>query len=96
MASPLCVRACVPRYQLGDFTGEVLSEVTVPLAEKPAYIAPVSLANGMRHKTELKIKVRPGETPPLLRPSGNSILECDKVYTTLIHNMTYSLSSSTL
>uniref|UniRef100_A0A8C5C3W8 Enhancer of polycomb homolog n=1 Tax=Gadus morhua TaxID=8049 RepID=A0A8C5C3W8_GADMO len=44
------------RYQLGDFTGEVLSEVTVPLAEKPAYIAPVSLANGMRHKTELKIK----------------------------------------
>ncbi|XP_059896695.1 enhancer of polycomb homolog 2 isoform X2 [Gadus macrocephalus] len=47
------------RYQLGDFTGEVLSEVTVPLAEKPAYIAPVSLANGMRHKTELKIKVRP-------------------------------------
>uniref|UniRef100_A0A8C5AD00 Enhancer of polycomb homolog n=1 Tax=Gadus morhua TaxID=8049 RepID=A0A8C5AD00_GADMO len=45
------------RYQLGDFTGEVLSEVTVPLAEKPAYIAPVSLANGMRHKTELKIKV---------------------------------------
>ncbi|XP_056146127.1 enhancer of polycomb homolog 2 [Lampris incognitus] len=44
------------RYQLGDFTGEVLSEVTVPLVEKPVYAAPVPLA-GNRHKTELKIKM---------------------------------------
>ena len=65
--------ACDPRYQLGDFTGEVLSEVTVPLAEKPAYIAPVSLANGMRHKTELKIKVRPARILHLHPSSGNSV-----------------------
>ncbi|KAM4609319.1 enhancer of polycomb homolog 2 isoform 2-T2 [Polymixia lowei] len=43
------------RYQMGDFTGEVLSEVTVPLAEKPVYTAPV-YANGNRHKAEIKIK----------------------------------------
>lgn len=44
---------------MGDFTGEVLSEVTVPLAEKPVYTAPITLTNGNRHnhKAEIKIKV---------------------------------------
>uniref|UniRef100_A0A667Y087 Enhancer of polycomb homolog n=1 Tax=Myripristis murdjan TaxID=586833 RepID=A0A667Y087_9TELE len=45
------------RYLLGDFTGEVLNEVTVPLAEKPVYTAPVTLTNGNRHKAELKTKM---------------------------------------
>ena len=70
---------CVHRYQLGDFNGEVLSEVTVPLAEKPAYIAPVSLANGMRHKTELKTKVRPATDLPYASRLG---ILCVEVYTT--------------
>lgn len=43
---------------MGDFTGEILSEVTVPLAEKPVYTAPITLANGNRHKAEIKLKVR--------------------------------------
>ncbi|KAI4899688.1 hypothetical protein NFI96_025682 [Prochilodus magdalenae] len=45
------------RYQMGDFSGDVLSEVSVPLAEKTVYPAPVCLPNGNRHKTENKIKV---------------------------------------
>uniref|UniRef100_A0A6Q2X437 Enhancer of polycomb homolog n=1 Tax=Esox lucius TaxID=8010 RepID=A0A6Q2X437_ESOLU len=47
------------RYQMGDFTGEVLSEVTAPLAEKPMYTSPITLSNGNRHnhKAEIKIKV---------------------------------------
>ncbi|XP_071755020.1 enhancer of polycomb homolog 2 isoform X1 [Centroberyx gerrardi] len=44
------------RYQMGDFTGDILSEVTIPLAEKPVYTAPVTLTNGNRHKAEIKIK----------------------------------------
>ncbi|XP_017571017.2 enhancer of polycomb homolog 2 [Pygocentrus nattereri] len=44
------------RYQLGDFSGDVLSEVSVPLAEKTVYPAPICLPNGNRHKTENKIK----------------------------------------
>ncbi|XP_051566818.1 enhancer of polycomb homolog 2-like [Myxocyprinus asiaticus] len=43
------------RYQIGDFSGEILNEVTVPL-EKTIYPAPISLQNGSRHKTEGKIK----------------------------------------
>uniref|UniRef100_A0A8C8FL27 Enhancer of polycomb homolog n=1 Tax=Oncorhynchus tshawytscha TaxID=74940 RepID=A0A8C8FL27_ONCTS len=47
------------RYQMGDFTGEVLSEVTAPLAEKPVYTVPITVTNGNRHnhKAEIKIKV---------------------------------------
>ncbi|CAL8370913.1 unnamed protein product [Arctogadus glacialis] len=67
------------RYQLGDFTGEVLSEVTVPLAEKPAYIAPVSLANGMRHKTELKIKTHKAGLPHAYHTSMKEELPFDFV-----------------
>ncbi|XP_056321297.1 enhancer of polycomb homolog 2 [Danio aesculapii] len=44
------------RYQIGDFSGEILSEVTVPLAEKTVYPAPISLPISSRHKTENKIK----------------------------------------
>ncbi|XP_026126667.1 enhancer of polycomb homolog 2-like [Carassius auratus] len=44
------------RYQIGDFSGEILNEVTVPLAEKTIYPAPISLPLSSRHKTESKIK----------------------------------------
>uniref|UniRef100_A0A8C7NMC0 Enhancer of polycomb homolog n=1 Tax=Oncorhynchus mykiss TaxID=8022 RepID=A0A8C7NMC0_ONCMY len=44
------------RYQMGDFTGEVLSEVTAPLAEKPVYTAPITLTNGNRHNHKAEIK----------------------------------------
>uniref|UniRef100_A0A673LCU9 Enhancer of polycomb homolog n=1 Tax=Sinocyclocheilus rhinocerous TaxID=307959 RepID=A0A673LCU9_9TELE len=44
------------RYQIGDFSGEILNEVTVPLAEKPIYPAPISLPLSSRHKAEGKIK----------------------------------------
>ncbi|XDV30479.1 hypothetical protein PO909_033400 [Leuciscus waleckii] len=44
------------RYQIGDFSGEVLNEVTVPLAEKTSYPAPTSLPMSSRHKAESKIK----------------------------------------
>ncbi|XP_052004375.1 enhancer of polycomb homolog 2-like [Xyrauchen texanus] len=43
------------RYQIGDLSGEILNEVTVPL-EKTIYPAPISLQNGSWHKTEGKIK----------------------------------------
>uniref|UniRef100_A0A8C1K6J6 Enhancer of polycomb homolog n=1 Tax=Cyprinus carpio TaxID=7962 RepID=A0A8C1K6J6_CYPCA len=46
------------RYQIGDFSGEILTEVTVPLAEKTIYPAPISLPFSSRHKAESKIKVR--------------------------------------
>ena len=42
---------------MGDYTGEVLSEVTVPLPEKPLYTAPIILTNGNRHKADIKTKV---------------------------------------
>ncbi|CAL8320669.1 unnamed protein product [Merluccius merluccius] len=67
------------RYQLSDFTGEVLSEVTVPLAEKPAYIAPVSLANGMRHKAEMKIKTHKASLPHAYQVSIKDELPFDFV-----------------
>uniref|UniRef100_A0A8C2BZ26 Enhancer of polycomb homolog n=1 Tax=Cyprinus carpio TaxID=7962 RepID=A0A8C2BZ26_CYPCA len=44
------------RYQIGDFSGEILNEVTVPLAEKTIYPAPISLPMSNRHKAESKIK----------------------------------------
>ncbi|XP_041724639.2 enhancer of polycomb homolog 2-like isoform X1 [Coregonus clupeaformis] len=46
------------RYQMGDFTGEVLSEVTAPLAEKPVYTAPITLTNGNRHNHKAEIKIK--------------------------------------
>ena len=49
---------CVDRHQMGDYTGEVLSQVTVPLPEKPLYTAPIILTNGNRHKADMKTKVR--------------------------------------
>ncbi|XP_023678105.1 enhancer of polycomb homolog 2 [Paramormyrops kingsleyae] len=46
------------RYQLGDFGGEILNEVAVPLTEKPVYSIP-SLSNGNHYKIENKIKHQP-------------------------------------
>lgn len=51
MVFPVC------RYQMGDFSGDVLREVSVPLVEKPANGVGVSLTNGIRHKTDVRIKV---------------------------------------
>uniref|UniRef100_A0A8C9SFI7 Enhancer of polycomb homolog n=1 Tax=Scleropages formosus TaxID=113540 RepID=A0A8C9SFI7_SCLFO len=47
------------RYQLGDFGGEILNEVTVPRTEKSICNTPVSLPNGNHHKIERKVKVIP-------------------------------------
>ncbi|XP_041118085.1 enhancer of polycomb homolog 2 isoform X2 [Polyodon spathula] len=45
------------RYQLGDFGGEILSEVKIPRPEKSVYSTPISLHNGNHHKVpEFKIK----------------------------------------
>ncbi|KAK6310031.1 enhancer of polycomb homolog 2 isoform X1 [Coregonus clupeaformis] len=46
------------RCQMGDFTGEVLSEVTAPLAEKPIYTAPIILTNGNRHNHKAEVKIK--------------------------------------
>lgn len=43
---------------MSDFSGDVLNEVSAPLAEKSVYPAPICLPNGNRHKAENKIKVR--------------------------------------
>lgn len=42
---------------MGDFSGDVLREVSLPLAEKPANSIPVSLTNGNRHRADIRIKV---------------------------------------
>ncbi|XP_063070305.1 enhancer of polycomb homolog 2 [Engraulis encrasicolus] len=44
------------RYHMGDFSGEILNEVSAPLAEKPVYQAPIILPNGNRYKVESKLK----------------------------------------
>lgn len=49
---------CFHRYQMSDFSGDVLNEVSAPLAEKTVYPAPICLPNGNRHKAENKIKVK--------------------------------------
>ncbi|XP_070770851.1 enhancer of polycomb homolog 2 [Enoplosus armatus] len=45
------------RYQMGDFSGDALREVSLPLVEKPAYSTAVPLNNGHRHKTDIRFKV---------------------------------------
>ncbi|XP_075994371.1 enhancer of polycomb homolog 2 [Genypterus blacodes] len=44
------------RYQMSDFTGDVLKDVTLPLVDKPVYSTPLTLTNGSRHKADMKIK----------------------------------------
>ncbi|XP_036401813.1 enhancer of polycomb homolog 2-like isoform X1 [Megalops cyprinoides] len=44
------------RYQMGDFGGEILNQVTIPRPEKCVYSSPISLPNGNRHKMESKTK----------------------------------------
>ncbi|XP_062862268.1 enhancer of polycomb homolog 2 isoform X2 [Trichomycterus rosablanca] len=44
------------RYQMSDFGGDILSEVSASLSEKQVYQTPICLPNGNRHKTEHKIK----------------------------------------
>eukprot|EP00064_Thunnus_orientalis_P020321 superscaffoldBa00005525_g20456 len=45
------------RYQMGDFSAEILREVTLPLVEKPLYSTPVTLNN--RHKADVKMQKKP-------------------------------------
>ncbi|XP_026232196.1 enhancer of polycomb homolog 2 isoform X2 [Anabas testudineus] len=46
------------RYQMGDFSGDVLREVSLPLVEKPANCVAVSLSNGFRHKSDVRVKTQ--------------------------------------
>ncbi|XP_008284192.1 enhancer of polycomb homolog 2 [Stegastes partitus] len=46
------------RYQMGDFSGDVLREVSVPLLEKPAHNTPFTLNNCSRHKSDFRTKVQ--------------------------------------
>ncbi|XP_037344513.2 enhancer of polycomb homolog 2 isoform X2 [Pungitius pungitius] len=46
------------RYQMEDFSGEALREVSLPLVEKPVYSAPFTLNN--RHRGDIKIKLQRG------------------------------------
>lgn len=52
----VCV--CVFRYRMGDFSGDTLRAVSLPLVEKPVYSTAVPLSNGSRLKTDVKMKVR--------------------------------------
>ncbi|CAK6974017.1 enhancer of polycomb homolog 2 [Scomber scombrus] len=45
------------RYQMEDFSADILREVTLPLGEKPLYSAPVTLNN--RHKADVKVQKKP-------------------------------------
>lgn len=84
------------RYQIQDYSGEILNEVTAPLAEKPIYAAPISLPNGNRHKTESKIKVKKEKTGECKHISSSSgVLEIcleviDEMYSdSYIHALDY-------
>ncbi|XP_045910716.1 enhancer of polycomb homolog 2 isoform X1 [Micropterus dolomieu] len=46
------------RYQMGDFSGDALRAVSLPLVEKPAYSTAAALSNGIRHKADVRIKVQ--------------------------------------
>ncbi|XP_073330373.1 enhancer of polycomb homolog 2 isoform X1 [Pagrus major] len=72
------------RYQMGDFSGDTLRDVSLPLVEKPVYSAPVTLNN--RHKTDVKIKMQKkpvsvrDELPfDLMRPKKKTIRR-DRLY----------------
>ncbi|KAM7407997.1 hypothetical protein PAMA_003638 [Pampus argenteus] len=63
------------RYQMGDFSAEILREVTLPLLEKPLYSTPVTLNN--RHKVDVKMQKKPLSirdelTFDLIRPKKKS------------------------
>ncbi|XP_034041744.1 enhancer of polycomb homolog 2 isoform X3 [Thalassophryne amazonica] len=45
------------RYQMGDFSGDILKDLMLPLVEKPAYSSLVSLTNSNRYKNNTKTKV---------------------------------------
>ncbi|XP_041806649.1 enhancer of polycomb homolog 2 isoform X2 [Chelmon rostratus] len=74
------------RYQMGDFSGDTLREVSLPLVEKPVYSTPVTLINGSRPKTDIKIKMQKkqvsvrDELPfDLIRPKKKNIRR-DRLY----------------
>ncbi|XP_050924873.1 enhancer of polycomb homolog 2 isoform X2 [Lates calcarifer] len=74
------------RYQMGDFSGDVLREVSLPLVEKPVYSTSTSLSNGIRHKADVKVKMQKksellrDELPlDLLRPKKKNIRR-DRLY----------------
>ncbi|KAF1383077.1 hypothetical protein PFLUV_G00150580 [Perca fluviatilis] len=47
------------RYQMEDFSGETLREVSLPLLEKSAYCSPAALNNSSRHNSDVNIKKKP-------------------------------------
>ncbi|XP_076603297.1 enhancer of polycomb homolog 2 isoform X2 [Chaetodon auriga] len=74
------------RYQMGDFSGDTLREVALPLVEKPVYSTQVTLNNGNRHKSDIKIKMQKkqvsirDELPfDLIRPKKKNIRQ-DRLY----------------
>lgn len=48
---------CVFRYQMGDFSGDTLREVSLPLVEKPVYNTPVTLSSSSRHRTSSDVNI---------------------------------------
>lgn len=40
---------------MGDFSGDALREVSLPLVEKPVYNGPVTLSSSSRHRTDFNI-----------------------------------------
>uniref|UniRef100_A0A665X805 Enhancer of polycomb homolog n=1 Tax=Echeneis naucrates TaxID=173247 RepID=A0A665X805_ECHNA len=64
------------RYQMGDFSGDILREVSLPLVEKPVYSTAVTLSNGSRNKTEVKKQqdfIREDLPFDLLRPKKKNV-----------------------
>ncbi|XP_026150614.1 enhancer of polycomb homolog 2 [Mastacembelus armatus] len=73
------------RFQMGDYGGDILREVSLPLVEKPGYSTPVTLNNGNRYKSDVKIKMQrkqesiKDELPfDLIRPKKN--MRRDRLY----------------
>ncbi|XP_032366006.1 enhancer of polycomb homolog 2 isoform X2 [Etheostoma spectabile] len=47
------------RYQMEDFSGDTLREVSLPLLEKSAYCSPSALNSSSRHNSDVNIKKKP-------------------------------------
>nr|XP_020473613.1 enhancer of polycomb homolog 2 isoform X2 [Monopterus albus] len=69
------------RYEIGDFNGEILREVSVHRVEKPVYSALVTLNNGNRHTTDIKVKMHKNQgffRDDLIR--AKNIIRQDRLY----------------
>ncbi|XP_069010546.1 enhancer of polycomb homolog 2 isoform X2 [Embiotoca jacksoni] len=62
------------RYQMGDFSGDVLREVSLPLLEKPVYSTPLTLNSSNRHRGDCRTKTHRKQLPDeLIRPKKKNI-----------------------